>query len=683
MKRILSVLLSLLLLLSCIPAGAVMVSAATMYGDLVYVIEDGEVTITGSNTDMMGFVEIPATIEGYPVTKIGDQAFGGCESLASVTLPEGITYIGDCAFINCYGLTEISIPSTVTEIHPWAFKDCQGLMAINVAEENTVFCSVDGVLYTESMNTLLCYPCSRSDEYIIPEGVEVIGEAAFYNNTGILFLTIPASLSAVGAWSFNAAFHLKVHYAGSESDRSFIAIGNENTCLEEACWYYGMSVESTVPGTAVYMDFEDGEQHFASSDYVGVAYNTGNLYLFWDATSRDWGNIYFYPALEPHTEYKLTFKAKANKSASLWFKILNDWSIETVQETVDLTTTWETYELYFNPGDFRTAVWLFQSPNVASDAATYCFDDIVVTEVGAESEEPSFDGYITNGDFETGDTEGWDLRYNTEISANAAYNGKFGLHLQGDGSWRILGTQSFDVEAGKTYVISMWIKTVSQSVNVLIRDPLFVGDLESKWVDNAEWTYVEFIVTPTDTDLLAINFRGSDSGYAESVYVDDVRVAYVVDETCDHVYDHNCDEDCNLCGEWREVAGHVYDTVCDAYCNECGAQRENIHRYDNACDEHCNACGAWRPTDGHVYDDDHDPDCNACGTLREVFAAGDIDGNGRITMRDLALLVRFINGWDVEIAFLSTADVNGDGKINIRDAGLLQQYLNGWDVTLV
>jgi len=296
--------------------------------------------------------------------------------------------------------------------------------------------------------------------------------------------------------------------------------------------------------------------------------------------------------------------------------------------------------------------------------------------------EPSFDGYITNGDFETGDTTDWKVYHNTEVSEEAAYNGKFGLHLQGDGSWRVLANQSFDVEAGKTYVISMWIKTVSEGVNVIVRDVLFAGDLESRWVDNAEWTYVEFIVTPTDTDLLDITFRGSDNGNIESVYVDDIRVVCGVADTCDHAYDNGCDEVCNLCGEWREVAGHVYDTVCDAYCNACGAQREDIHLYDNACDEHCNNCGAWRPTVGHVYDDDRDPDCNECGALREVFSTGDIDGNGRITMRDLALLVRHINGWDVEIAFLSTADVNGDGKINIRDAGLLQQYLNGFDVSL-
>ena len=31
-------------------------------------------------------------------------------------------------------------------------------------------------------------------------------------------------------------------------------------------------------------------------------------------------------------------------------------------------------------------------------------------------------------------------------------------------------------------------------------------------------------------------------------------------------------------------------------------------------------------------------------------------------------------------AFAEGGDVNGDGKVNIRDVGLYQQYLNGWDI---
>lgn len=148
-----------------------------------------------------------------------------------------------------------------------------------------------------------------------------------------------------------------------------------------------------------------------------------------------------------------------------------------------------------------------------------------------------------------------------------------------------------------------------------------------------------------------------------------------------HIYDHGCDTDCNACGAIREVAGHVYDNACDSYCNECGAIRTVAdHIYDNACDADCNECGATR-TVTHVYDGKDDLECNVCGAARPAHTPGDLNGDGKINVRDLGVLQQFINGWDVPIN-TAAADVNGDGKTNVRDLGLLQQFINGWDVTL-
>ena len=60
---------------------------------------------------------------------------------------------------------------------------------------------------------------------------------------------------------------------------------------------------------------------------------------------------------------------------------------------------------------------------------------------------------------------------------------------------------------------------------------------------------------------------------------------------------------------------------------------------------------------------------------------GDLNGDGSINNRDMALLQQYINKWDVEIDELA-ADVTDDGAINNRDLALLQQYINKWDVTL-
>ena len=63
------------------------------------------------------------------------------------------------------------------------------------------------------------------------------------------------------------------------------------------------------------------------------------------------------------------------------------------------------------------------------------------------------------------------------------------------------------------------------------------------------------------------------------------------------------------------------------------------------------------------------------------YMAGDVNRDGKVNLKDYALLKQYINGWEVDIE-LSVADVTGDGKINLKDYALLKQYINGWDVVL-
>lgn len=84
-----------------------------------------------------------------------------------------------------------------------------------------------------------------------------------------------------------------------------------------------------------------------------------------------------------------------------------------------------------------------------------------------------------------------------------------------------------------------------------------------------------------------------------------------------HVYDNNCDAECNFCGIIREVP-HDYANVCDRDCNLCGFIRQAPHLYDSDCDDTCNLCGVRRKANQHTYDNACDNTCNNCGAIREI-----------------------------------------------------------------
>ena len=79
--------------------------AGLPFGDLTYRVQaDGTAIIVACET-RASRVDVPADIDGAPVTTIGRGAFADCVTLAGVTLPASVTDIADNAFIGCGRIT--------------------------------------------------------------------------------------------------------------------------------------------------------------------------------------------------------------------------------------------------------------------------------------------------------------------------------------------------------------------------------------------------------------------------------------------------------------------------------------------------------------------------------------------------------------------------------------------------
>ena len=89
---------------------------AAQSGDFRYTDDGAGITIVDYPTTAVGALNIPATINGKPVTRIGESAFRYCSGLTSVTLPDSVASIGGSAFLYCYGLTSVTIGNGVTSI---------------------------------------------------------------------------------------------------------------------------------------------------------------------------------------------------------------------------------------------------------------------------------------------------------------------------------------------------------------------------------------------------------------------------------------------------------------------------------------------------------------------------------------------------------------------------------------
>ncbi len=234
---------------------------ASQYGDFSYTVLDGaRVRIDCFNNRNAASAVIPESIDGYPVTEIGAQAFKQKSSLTSVVIPDSVISIGndafsyclklssvrwgsvkslgDAAFSECRALGNIDLNSADT-LGERCFFNCTGLKSADLGERLTVlprntfsgctalqtvvfspvlksieayaFSGCEALLSVSFPNTLTTvgdnafYECAALENVTFGKGGMTLGVYAFLNCESLLSVTVPPNVTAIGKYAFALA----------------------------------------------------------------------------------------------------------------------------------------------------------------------------------------------------------------------------------------------------------------------------------------------------------------------------------------------------------------------------------------------------------------------------------------------------------------------------------------------
>ena len=190
-------------------------------------------------------VNVPATLDGLPVKRIGALAFYDGVKVESVVLPEGIEALDDNAFYYCSAMTSVSLPSTLTVMGEKSFSWCGALTSVDLPAGITAipdFCfnqcvSLKTVSFAGKVRTVGARAFSGCAELrAVDFGGDLLslGDYAFRGDTALVYVVLPGGCN-LGAEAFSGC------------DASFTVVTPAGSACALSCEQMGVLIAAEAP----------------------------------------------------------------------------------------------------------------------------------------------------------------------------------------------------------------------------------------------------------------------------------------------------------------------------------------------------------------------------------------------------------------------------------------------------
>ncbi len=226
--------------------------------------------------------------------------------------------------------------------------------------------------------------------------------------------------------------------------------------------------------------------------------------------------------VKANTVYELSWKSKRLNGTGAFNVILcqaaspyTNFTKVSGQNWMNETSgNWVNNSFTVNTGD-NTSMLIKWTSELAGTAGEILLDDIKLLEI----KDPSFDGYIYNGDFETGKSGSWTNLWNSStVEIVEGRDGGYALKGTASGAYNIV-YQEVNVTPNTDYTVWAYTKDASGS-NLWIKNAGGNGDITNKAFASGEWALTSVSFNSGSNNTVWVGLMGLNAG--STYIVDDI-----------------------------------------------------------------------------------------------------------------------------------------------------------------